>query len=332
MSFSPSIAPSDAPAEIETFIDRGDDLIVGTSFDFLESLQTAAGQHQEVNFLTCSGFQVGPNMGSYFGRMYLVMYILGVMAGSVTETGVIGVVGPVIIPETVRHTNAFALGVASVSDADVIVRWVGNWFDPPQETAAVDELVEVGADVIFGHTDTTIPMERVVQGQDGEDDDDFPPGTEPVTVIGYDNPDSCTFNPAFTDYCLTSGYWNWGPVVTRMVEGMLAGTWMPSDVIWESIQEDRNDSLVHFAPPNTDLVDAAIISEMEALIGEMSGNTEEELYLPFQGPVMDAQGMVRIAVGVYFTDEELLSMCWYVDNLRDTDEELSDDPQQCQGF
>jgi len=328
---SPSIIPPDAPAEIESFIERGDDLIIGTSFDFLNSLQAAAGENPQVNFLTCSGFSVGPNMGSYFGRMYQVMYILGVMAGQMTTTNVIGVVGPVIIPETVRHLNAFALGVASVNaDAEVVVSWVGNWFDLEGEPAAAEELVlEFGADIVFGHTDSTIPMERVVEGQDGDGVDDFPEGTPTIYTIGYDNPDSCVVNPAYTDYCLTSGYWNWGPIVTRIVEEMIAGTWLPSEIIWDPIENDRQSSMVHFAQPNADLVEASIISQMDDLAEQMADVTDDALYLPFAGPIHDRQGTLRIADGEYPTDEDLLSMCWYVHNVYDTEAELNDVPQQC---
>lgn len=329
---SASIIPPDAPDVIEGHIDNGADLIIGTSFDFLQSLQTAAGQHPETNFLTCSGFQVGPNLGSYFGRMYQVMYVLGVMAGQMTTTNVIGVVGPVIIPETVRHVNAFALGVQSVNeDAEVVVSWVGAWFDLEGEPAAAEELVlDFGADIIFGHTDSTIPMERIVEGQDSDGENDFPEGTPMIYTIGYDNPDSCTVNPAYTDYCLSSGYWNWGPVVTRIAQDMLDGNWLPSDVIWDPIETNRADSMVHFAEPNSDLVEASIVEQMEGLVEQMADVTDEALYLPFAGPIIDRQGTERIAAGEYPTDEELLSMCWYVENVYDTEDELNDVPQQCE--
>ncbi len=331
---SPPLGSDVAGAEIDTYIEDGDQLIIGTSFDFLQPLQNAANSNPEVNFLTCSGFQTGHNMGSYFGRMYQVMYVLGVMAGNVTQTDRIGIVGPVIIPETVRHSNAFARGVASVNpDAEVIVRWVGGWFDPVQEPLAAEELIlEHGVDVIFGHTDTTFPMERVVEGQNGDGTDDFPEGTPFIMTIGYDNPDSCTVNPAYTEYCLTSGYWNWGPTVTRIAQEMLDGHWVPSQIIWDSVREDREQSIAHFAPPNANLVEASVIADMENLIADMAGPTDAEVYLPFEGPIDDAEGNEQIASGAYPSDSDLLGMCWYVDNLSDTDDDLPNVPQQCESL
>lgn len=335
VNYSPSIRPPGAPGEIDTFIERGDDVVIGTSFDFLSALQTAANNNPNVNFLTCSGFQVGPNMGSYFGRMYQVMYLLGILAGSVTSTEVIGIVGPVIIPETVRHVNAFTLGVRAANpDARVVVSWIGDWFstgEPPEEQVAVDELViDHGADIIFGNTDTPIPMTRVNKMQDGIGEapaDEFPEGTAFVHTIGYDNYDSCNFSP---DTCLSSGYWNWGPIITQVLQGMINGDWMPSELIWESIQNNADDSMVYYTDINPDLVDASVIQEVANLVPIMAEETDLGIYYPFREEVRDSQGSVRYTDGEYPTDEELLNMCWYVEGASDTDEVPDQVPPECE--
>jgi len=318
--YSPSIAPDDAPGEIDDFIEQGDDVIIGTSFDFLSALQSAASNYPDVSFLTCSGFQTGPNMGSYFGRMYQVMYLLGIIAGSVTETDLIGLVGPVCIPETVRHANAFTQGVRSVNpDARVIVRWVFAWFNPDEEIAATQDLIDAGVDIVFGHTDTTIPMEHVRDNQ---------PADRTVYTIGYDNPDSCDFAD---EICLTSGYWNWGPVVTQILSDIVAGTWDTSVVIWDSIQTDPEQSMAYYAPINEDIVEAAVIDDIEGLVPELAADTEEGRMLPFAGPVNDALGVERYADGEYPTDEALLNMCWYIEGLSDADELPDEVPSDCVG-
>ncbi len=317
---SPSVAQEDARAEIDSFVAEGDNVIIGTSFDFLSALQGAAAEYPEVYFLTCSGFQTGPNLGTYFGRMYQVMYLLGIIAGSVTETDIIGIVGPVCIPETVRHTNAFTRGVRSVNpDAEVIVRWVFAWFNPDEEIAATQELIDEGADIVFGHTDTTIPMEHVRDNQ---------PEDRTVYTLGYDNPDSCDFAE---DICLSSGYWNWGPVVTRLLTQMSEGEWFPSNVIWEPIQTNRDESMVYYAPINDDVVDAGVISDVEDLVVEMAAGTEEAIYLPFAGGVTDAEGDQRYEAGQFPSDEDLLNMCWYVEGVHDLDDLPNEVPADCVG-
>ncbi len=85
--FAPSVSATDAPARIDEFVARGDNVIIGTSFDFLVPIQAAALKYPDVQFLLVNGFQTGPNLGSYSGRMYQVLYQAGYLAGKMTKTG-----------------------------------------------------------------------------------------------------------------------------------------------------------------------------------------------------------------------------------------------------
>lgn len=312
--FTPSVSTGNAGAAIDEFVQRGDNVIIGTSYDFLVPFLEKSQRYPEVNFLLCSGFSTGPNLGSYFGRMYQVMYQAGVLAGRVVPPGAkVGLVGPVVIPETVRHANAFTQGVRKVNPtATVLVRWVGAWFDPPNETAATNELVDQGdVSLIFGHTDTTIPIEVAGTRRTST-------GAQ-VLSIGYDNPDSCDFAPANT--CLTSAYWNWGPMVTRILEDMRAGRWRPETPVWEQMKSTPTESSASLAPitTNTALVPSGVRLEVEGLVPELTANTEQARKLPFTGPIRDADGRDRVPSGVMMTDEALLRMCWFVEGVTNLD-------------
>lgn len=308
--YAPSVSTTDAPSVIDEFVARGDDVIIGTSYDFLVPIQSAALRYPDRRFLICSGFQTGPNLGSYFGRMELAIYQAGVLAGRMTRSDRIGVVGPVVIPETVRHINAFTRGVRSVNpDARVLVRWTYAWFNPDEETIATTALVDAGADIIFGQTDTPVPVQvsSTLMAMDGG----------PVYSIGYDNPDSCTFAPG---RCLTSAYWSWGPMMTRIVESMRAGTWNPHVTIYEQMSGDPAESVVYLAPIDpAGPVSASVRLEVEQLVAEMTIDTEESRQYPFRGGVVDNDGRTRVEPGSLPTDEELLSMCWYVDGVYEPD-------------
>ncbi len=318
--FAPAVSPVDAPDRIDEFVARGDNIIFGTSFDFLVPMQAAALRYPDVNFLLCSGFQQGPNLGSYFGRMYQVMYQAGILAGRMTTENKIGLVGPVIIPETVRHVNAFTLGVQSVNPAaEVRVRWVRDWFHPENEAAAANELLDGGVDVLFGHTDTAIPIETA-EARESEFAYD-------LHTIGYDNPDSCTFAP---NTCMTSAYWNWGPLMTRLVREMREGTWDPTELPWEQLQPDPQDSTAYLAPISTS-VPSAIRIEVEQLVQELSEPTEDGLYLPFRGPIRDQSNALRVSEGEYPSDDDLLKMCWFVNGVRDVAGAIAEVPMDCVG-
>ncbi|UJR84681.1 BMP family ABC transporter substrate-binding protein [Sandaracinus amylolyticus] len=308
--YSPTVAVSDAARVIDEFVARGDDVIVGTSYDFLVPIQAAALRHPDRRFLICSGFQTGPNLGSYFGRMELALYQAGVLAGRMTRGDRIGLVGPVVIPESVRHMNAFTRGVRSVNpDARVLVRWTYAWFDPEEETAATEELVAAGADVIFGQTDTPVPIQ--VSAELNALDEG------PVYSIGYDNPDSCQFAPS---RCLTSAYWNWGPMITRIVSEMRDGTWEPAEPIYEQMKPDPSESVVYLAPFDpTGPVPTAVRLEIEGLVSELTADSEESRHYPFRGPVEDNRGTTRVQSGAVPTDADLLNMCWFVEGIYELD-------------
>lgn len=318
--FAPSVAATDAQARIDEFVARGDNVIIGTSFDFLTAVQSAALRYPDVNFLLCSGFQSGPNLGSYFGRMYQVMYQAGRLAGQVTRTNKIGIVGPIVIPETVRHVNAFTQGVRSVnSEAQVVVEWAFAWFAPEAEAAAANALLDAGVDVVFGHTDTTIPIETANARTTTEN---------PLFTIGYDNPDSCAFAE---ETCITSAYWNWGPIVTRLLSQMQQGTWNPNELPWDQMQADPDASTAYLAPISTRLVSSSIRLDVEGLVDDLSEPGPDGLYLPFRGPIRDTSGTLRFAEGTTPTDRDLLNMCWHVQGVYDVDGNPAAVPAGCVG-
>ena len=313
--FEPSVLPSDAVEVMEGFIADGDNIIVTTSFDFLTATQTVAANHPDISFLNCSGFVSSPNLGSYFGRMYQAKYLAGLMAGEMSCTGKVGFVAPVIIPEVVRHVNAFALGVREVNPGAVVyVYWTGSWFDVELEPIATNALVDLGVDVVISGTDTTIPLE-VARGRTVTcDDGSATPPEVPVYSIGYDNPDGCDASP---ETCLTSAYWNWGPMYSRLVGQIAEGTWDPFELVWEQMQTTPEDSVIALAEKNA-IVPGPVRIKVDDKIPQLV--SADGTHLPFVGPIRDASGAVRFADGDRATDEDLLEMCWYVEGVRNADD------------
>lgn len=325
-----SVSTADALGRIDDFIANGANVIVATSFDFLTPVQQAALTYSDVNFLLTSGFSSGPNLGSYFGRMYQVMYQAGVLAGQMTTTDRVGIVGPVIIPETVRHVNAFTQGVRSVNpNATVTIEWAEAWFNPPAEEAATNALLDAGVDVVFGHTDTTIPIETAntyyLENNKGVD------GKPQIYTIGYDNPDACTFKAALAETCIASAYWNWGPLLTQLLGEMQIGTWLPNALPWQQMGGNPETSTAYLSEMSLDLVPSETRLEVEALVGDLAAKTPEALYLPFRGRVDDNTGTTRIAAGALPTDELLLRMCWFVDGVINTSGAPAVVPSDCIG-
>ena len=72
-------------------------------------------------------------MAEYYGAGEDAIYLSGIAAGAATKTGIVGYVVPFAIPEVIRHTNAFALGVQTAHPgAKVKIIWTNSWFAPGQ--------------------------------------------------------------------------------------------------------------------------------------------------------------------------------------------------------
>ena len=94
-------------------------------------------------------------MAEYYGAGEDAIYLSGIAAGAATKSGTVGYVVPFAIPEVIRHTNAFALGVQKAHPgAKVKIVWTNSWFDPAKEKKAAENLKAAGADVLGQNVDS----------------------------------------------------------------------------------------------------------------------------------------------------------------------------------
>ena len=102
-----------------------------------------------------TGYIVKKNMAEYYGAGEDAIYLSGIAAGAATKSGTVGYVVPFAIPEVIRHTNAFALGVQKAHPgAKVKIIWTNSWFAPDKEKKAAENLKAAGADVIGQNVDS----------------------------------------------------------------------------------------------------------------------------------------------------------------------------------
>ena len=69
---------------------KGYDIIIGTSFGYMDPMLKVANQFPNITFMHCSGFKLAKNMGHYFGRMYQARYLSGMVAGAMTKSNTLG--------------------------------------------------------------------------------------------------------------------------------------------------------------------------------------------------------------------------------------------------
>ena len=130
---------------IEQAISDGNILIFTTSPRFLQASLRAAVDHPEVVIMNCSLNTSHRYLRSYYTRMYEAKFILGALAGSVSESGKLGYVCDYPIYGQIAGINAFALGAQMVNQrAKVYLEWSAT----KGASAAAESLKSMGIHII----------------------------------------------------------------------------------------------------------------------------------------------------------------------------------------
>ena len=138
---------ADAERVFRDVASQGNKLIFGTTFGYMEPMLKTATDLKDVKFEHGTGYKTAENMRTYDSRTYEGAYMAGVIAGGMTKTNTLGVVGSIPIPEVIRNINSFTLGAQSVNPkVKTKVVWVNEWFNPPKETEAAQSLINAGAE------------------------------------------------------------------------------------------------------------------------------------------------------------------------------------------
>jgi len=282
---------ADAERVMTQFARDGYQIIFATSFGYMDAVVRVSQKFPAVHFEHCSGYKTGPNLATYFGRMYEPRYLTGIMAGMMTKSGWIGYVAAHPIPEVVRGINAFARGVRSVNPAArVKVVWTNTWYDPASEKEAAKALLDAGCDIIAQHQDSPAPM------QAAEERGKF--------AISYNSPMS-KFAPKAV---LTGPVWNWGPYYVTRVKAVREGTWKTGQY-WGSL----SDGIVDLAP-----FSKAVPKNIVNLVEEKKREIVLGRLHPFTGPIKDQKGKLVVSAGKTMTDAEMLSFNWFVEGVQGT--------------
>jgi|AGTN01.2.fsa_nt_gi Uncharacterized ABC-type transport system, periplasmic component/surface lipoprotein len=285
------LVPEGAEVEstIDDMVDQGCNVIVGCTYGYMPYFTAKAEEYPDVYFLHCSGDQSnGENYINFFGRIEQARYLTGIAAGLATTSNQIGYVAAFAIPEVVRGIDAFALGVASVNPAATVeVVWTSDWVDATIAKEAANTLISKGCDVITQHVDATSPQTAAEENS--------------LYCVGY-HMDSATVAP---NASIASAVWNWSPYYVAVIRSIIDGTWTGENY-WGGMEDGVVDIVLTDKAPAE--AQAKINEAKEKILGG---------WCIFTGPITDNAGNVAVADGVAMTDEEMLSMMWFNENVID---------------
>jgi basic membrane protein A and related proteins len=277
---------ADAERVLRDMAGQGNKLIFGTTFGYMEPMLKVAADFKDVKFEHATGYKNAPNMRTYDSRTYEGAYMAGVIAGKMTKTNTLGVVGSIPIPEVIRNINSFTLGAQSVNPKiKTKVVWVNEWFNPPKETEAATALINDGADVLMQNTDSSAVLQTAEKlGK---------------RAFGWDS-DMTAYGPKAH---LGSAVINWGPYYVKAVRDALDGKWAGSSGIWWGVKEGAID-MVSLA--------ADVPADTKAKIDEIKAGLKAGTFQIWKGPLLGQDGKDVLKAGEVADDKFLGGVSFYV--------------------
>ena len=276
---------ADAERVFRDLIGQGNKLIFGTTFGYMEPMLKVAADAKDVKFEHATGYKTAENMRTYDSRTYEGAYMAGVIAGAMTKTNTLGVVGSIPIPEVIRNINSFTLGAQSVNPKiKTKVVWVNEWFNPPKETEAATALINGGADVLMQNTDSAAVLKTAQE--------------KGKRAFGWDS-DMSAYGPKAH---LGSAVINWAPYYIKATQDVLEGKWATGKSWW-GVKEGAID----FVSVADD-----VPAEAKAKLDAVKAGLKDGSLVIWKGPITDNTGKVQLEKDKAADDEWLGGIKFFV--------------------
>lgn len=129
-------------------------LVFGHGFEFQDAALRVARDYPNTIYITTSGNSVAKNVGGVDFSFEEPSYLAGVIAGTVTKSNTLGMIGGTELPPVKRSFEAFEQGAKSVNPhVKVLVSYIGNWDDASAGKEQALAQISRGADIIFQNAD-----------------------------------------------------------------------------------------------------------------------------------------------------------------------------------
>ncbi len=226
-------AIADAAAALRDYASQGYNLVIAHGVQYGTSLAEIAPEFPSVSFawgsstdtFTAQGVK---NVFTYYLHAEQGGYVLGVLAGKLTKSGVVGIIGPIDAGDPKLSVAGAQEGLKSVNpNARINVSWTGSFSDRALAAAAARTLIDSGADIIMGAGQMSVG--GVALARQGN-----------LRWFGLDS-DQTSIAP---DIVVASQVYNWveaiRPMVKRIQQGKLGGEVMEMDLANKGIQVVAN--------------------------------------------------------------------------------------------
>jgi len=220
------VGPDAAVPYAEELIADGADIVVGNAEFMGLPLQDIAEEYPECYFVSiiASDLATKRNFIRLFPRQYQALYLEGLVAGALTESGNIGVVSAFPCVQCIRRQAGFFLGVQDAAelldkDVTVYVKYAGDWYLPTEERDIAKTLVsQYDVDVMTHQTDSGSPLDVAQE--------------EGIWFVGKDMDIVGFYGWSSTDTVALSFDTRWEVLYEQIVKDWLAGDKTPETVLY----------------------------------------------------------------------------------------------------
>ena len=253
--FSESVKNTDYERVMREYAEKGMDLLVGEVFGVERAARKVSKDYPGTAFLMGSSFgPSGQNFSVFDNWIHEPSYLTGMIAGAMTKTNKMGIVGGYPIPEVNRLVHAFMDGVHEVNpDVKFMVTFLGSWFDPPKAKESAFAQIERGADILFaerfGVSDAAKEKGVLAIGNVIDTQSDYP------------------------DTVIASAIWNMEATIDRAVSKVASGSFEGEDYGQFSFMKYGGGSL---APYGT--FENRIPAKVKKLVAERSQEIKDGLF------------------------------------------------------
>ena len=225
-----NVAPDQSVPFAEEMIAQGANIVVGNAEFMGLPLIDIADKYPDVYFASviASDLSTKPNFIRFFPRQYQALYLEGLIAGALTQTGNIGIVSAFPNVQVLRRTAGFVLGVQDAAellgkDINVYVKYAGDWYLPQEERDIAATLVDTyKVDVLTQQTDSGSTLD--VAKEKG------------VWFVGKDMDTVGEYGWSDTNTVAVSFDTRWEVIYEKMVQEFSAGNKTPETIMYPGME------------------------------------------------------------------------------------------------
>jgi basic membrane protein A and related proteins len=155
----------DIEMTLRKYCESGYDLLIAHGFQWGEPALRVSQTYPQTKIVVFTGLVESRNVASIFPQQQEGSFLLGALAGMVTNTSVIGFVGGEEYPNVVNIFEGYKQGAEWVNDnITVIGTYLNDWDNPARGREAATSIIRQGADFMFHVADSS--GQGVIQASD----------------------------------------------------------------------------------------------------------------------------------------------------------------------